>query len=249
MSPAFADLLVAFETHSVQGIRAALEAGVDATAVVAGTTPINHLVEMYFRSDRFPDCLRLLLERGATLDDPRTEAVLLNDPAALEAAAQRDPSLPHHRTTLRCAFTPLDGATLLHVAAEYGHLAAARKLLELGAEVDARAAFDAHGLNGQTPLFHTVNSNANRSAPVMRLLLDAGARTDLLLAGITWGRGFEWETSCFDVTPLGYAQLGLLPQMHRDERDIAANVTALLQAAGRPLPPLANVPNRYLRRP
>lgn len=68
--------------------------------------------------------------------------------------------------------------------------------------VDARAAVDEHGLNGHTPLFHTVNSKANCSEPVMRLLLDAGARSDLRLAGITWGKGFEWETTCFDVTPV-----------------------------------------------
>jgi hypothetical protein len=35
--------------------------------------------------------------------------------------------------------------------------------------------------------------------------------------------------------------------MHRREEDIAANVRTLLAAAGRPAPPLANVPNRYLR--
>jgi hypothetical protein len=80
----------------------------------------------------------------------------------------------------------------------------------------------------------------------MELLLDAGARPDVRVAGITWGKGFEWETTCFDVTPLSYAQLGLLPQIHRDERGIYDNVVRLLRASGRPVPPLDNVPNRYL---
>ena len=57
----------------------------------------------------------------------------------------------------------------------------------------------------------------------------------------------RWETTCFDVTPISYAQLGLLPQMHRREADVYANVELLLRYAGRPVPPLANVPNRYLR--
>ncbi len=67
------------------------------------------------------------------------------------------------------------------------------------------------------------------------------------LAGITWGKGFEWETTFFDVTPVSYAQLGLMPQVHRRERDIYHNIRLLLEAAGRPVPPLANVPNRYLQ--
>jgi len=81
----------------------------------------------------------------------------------------------------------------------------------------------------------------------MDLLLRAGARTDVRLPGITWGRGFEWETTCFDVTPVSYAQLGLLPQMHRRELDVYANVKRLLEGADRRIPPLPNVPNRYLQ--
>lgn len=61
---------------------------------------------------------------------------------------------------------------------------------------------DADELNGHTPLFHTVHAHANRSAPVMDLLLAHGARTDVLLPGITWGAGFAWATTCFHVTPL-----------------------------------------------
>ena len=112
--------------------------------------------------------------------------------------------------------------------------------------MDARASVDESGLNGHTPLFHTVNTHGNRSLPVLRLLLEAGAAPDVRLPGITWGRGFEWETTCLDVTPISYAQLGLLPQMHREEADIYANIALLLEASGRAVPPLRNVPNRYL---
>jgi hypothetical protein len=34
---------------------------------------------------------------------------------------------------------------------------------------------------------------------------------------------------------------------HRNEREIYANLQWLLTAAGRPVPPLGNVPNRYFR--
>jgi hypothetical protein len=238
--------LGAVETHSVDELREVLDAGLEPRADLQGKPLTTWLTEMYSRSDRFADCLRLLLERGATLDDPQLAPVLLNDVDALKAALAADPKFLAHRTTLRSAFTPLDNATLLHVAAEFGHLEVARALVEAGADVNARAGVDDDGLGGQTPLFHTVNSNKNRSVPVMELLLDAGARAEVQVAGLTWGRGFEWETTFFDLTPISYAQLGCLPQMHRQEVDIAANVKRLLAAAWRPVPALANVPNRYL---
>lgn len=240
------DFLTAIELHSVEGLRAAFDAGLDARALHHGKTPVEWLLEMYTRSDAFPACLRLLLERGAELSDPLLAPVLLDDAAALAAALDANPALLAHRTTIVSAFTPLEGATLLHVAAEYGRLAAARVLVERGADLEARAAVDTDGLGGHTPIFHTVNSSANRSAPLLDLLLDAGARPDARVAGLTWGRGFEWETTFFDLTPIAYAQLGTLPQMHRREADVVANVRRLLAAAGRPVPAFPNVPNRYL---
>ena len=121
-------------------------------------------------------------------------------------------------------------------------------VIELGADVDARADQDSVGFGGQTPLFHTVNSSENRSEPVMRLLLEAGARADILLAGITWGKDMEWETECFDITPVSYAQLGLLKQFQRSEQDIYSNIRVLLKVLGREIPQLRNMPNRYLQK-
>jgi hypothetical protein len=239
-------LLAAFDGHDVEGVRSALKAGANAKSAIRGRAPANWLLEEYTRSDRLADCLRLLLEHGASLDDPALKPVLLDDAPAIKAAIEANPSLLEHRVTLTSSFTSLAGVSLLHVAAEYGHLEAARALIDAGADVNAAAAVDAHGLNGHTPLFHTVNSNANRSAPIMRLLLASGARTDIRLAGITWGKGYPWETTFFDVTPISYAQLGLLPQVTRREEHIYANIRELLEAAGRPIPPLDNVPNRYL---
>jgi ankyrin repeat protein len=240
------DLLVAFETHDVSTIRKILDAGFDARAVIKGRSLVNNLTVMYARSDDFPACLRLLLDRGAVLDDPTIAPLLLDDGDALRDALARDPALIHHRTSVESSFTPLIGASLLHVAAEFGNINAVRVLLEAGADVDARAAIDQDGLNGHTPIFHTVNSAWNRSAPIMHMLLDAGASPDVRVNGITWGKGMEWETICFDVTPISYAQMGLLPQVHREERHIYANIARLLAAAGRPVPPFDNVPNKYL---
>jgi ankyrin repeat protein len=241
------ELIYAFDVHSVEKVQEVLDAGLDPRVPIEGKTPINRLTEAYLRSDRFPDCLRLLLERGAVLDDPALLPALLNDADALASAIDADPSLLTHRTTMISSFTPLLGATLLHVAAEYGHLNVARVLVEKGADVNATAAVDEYGLNGHTPLFHTVNSHANRSEPILRLLLEAGAKADVRLHGLVWGKGYDWETTFFDVTPISYCQIGLFPQVHRREQDIYANIRQLVEAAGRTMPPLVNVPNRYLQ--
>jgi hypothetical protein len=240
------ELLAAIELHAVDRLRAILDTGLDVSAPIRGKTPVTWLTEMYTRSDHFPACLQLLLDRGGLLDDPALAPVLLNDVHALTAAVEASPALLEHRTSMVSAFTPLLGASLLHVAAEYGNADVARRLIALGADVHARAAVDNDGLNGHTPLFHTVNSSGNRAAPILTMLLEAGARSDVALAGITWGKGFEWETTLLDVTPISYAQCGLLPQVHRAETDIYANIRQLLAAAGRPVPAFANVPNRYL---
>jgi hypothetical protein len=247
MTTAQQRLLDAFDGHDVEEVRAALRDRADARSPIRGKLPVDWLTEAYTRSDRFPDCLRLLLDHGAVPSDPLIIPVLLDDAEAVRAAVRADPSRLSHRTTLVSSFTPLVGASLLHIASEFGNLNAARALLELGADVNASAALDECGLNGHTPLFHTVNSNANRSEPILRLLLGAGANPSVRLAGITWGKGFEWETTLFDVTPVSYAQFGLLPQVHRRESDIYANIRLLLESARRPVPPLANVPNRYLQ--
>ena len=241
------ELLSAFDGHCVDEIRAALNAGADTCSPINGKLPVYWLLEEYTRSDRLPQCLTLLFERGAKMDDPLVVPILLDDADAIKSAFAENPSLLEHRTSLVSAFTSLIDVSLLHVAAEYGNLNAARTLIELGADVNTVAGRDECGLNGHTPLFHTVNSNRNRSAPIMHLLLEAGAKCDIRLCGVDWGKGYQWETIFFDVTPISYAQIGLLPQVHRNENDIYSNIQAMMKAASRIMPSLNNVPNRYLQ--
>jgi len=247
MSMADQELLNAFDGHDIAGAHAALEAGANPCEPIRGKLPVDWLLEEYTRSDRLGECLRLLFERGAILRDPVIAPVLLNDADAVRDAIKANSAFLRHRTTLVSAFTSLVGVTLLHVAAEYGNLDAARALVDAGADVNATADMDEYGLNGHTPIFHTANSIHNRAEPIMRLLLDAGARTDIRLDGITWGKGYEWETTFFDVTPISYAQLGLMPQVHRNDADIYSNIKCLLEYSGRHVPPLENIPNRYLQ--
>jgi Ankyrin repeats (3 copies) len=247
VTPVERDYLNAIEVHSVEELEKIIESGFNVKQPIDGKLPIDWLVEMYFRSDHFPDCMRILLRHGAVWEDPFVLPVLLNDIAGLGALLDKNPNAVSHRTNMVSCFTPLLGATLLHVAAEYGHLQTARLLIEKGADVNAAADQDAAGLNGHTALFHTVNSWNNRSLPVMELLVQSGARCDIRLAGITWGKGFEWETTVFDVTPISYCQFGLLRQFQRTEQDIYQNIRYMLNASGRGTTPINNVPNRYLQ--
>lgn len=236
------DFLLDVETHILKLLRQIFEGGRDIHKPVDGASPVTWLTEMYMRSSRFPACLDFLLSQGGVHDDPAIASVLLDD----EDEVRRHPKLCEHRTSMLYTFTPLKDATMLHVTAEYGCLDAARAPVEMGADIEARAGRDENGLNGHAPLFHTVNSLLDPAALLMELLLSHGARTDVRLRGIRWGKGFDWETTCYDVTPISYCRLGLLPQMQRREAQIEENLKKLLAAAGRDeLPP--NMPNCYMQ--
>ena len=244
-----AQLLGAFESHDPDAVRDAIAAGASATEPVDGKLPIVALAEMYTRSARFADCLRALLDAGASFGDSLLEALLLDDDGGLRALLARTPAERDRRFQLACAYTSLAGATPLHVCAEYNRTRCARVLLDAGHPVDARADTDRQGFGGQTPLFHTVNSNRNYCRPIMELLVDEGASLDVRLRGLVWGKGFDWETTIVDVTPLSYAQCGLYSQFHRREEDVFANIALLFERRFGVGPSIQNVPNRYLQDP
>lgn len=234
------------ETHDVGEIQGLLAAGLDPNEPIRDRTPVEWMIEMYTRSPRFPECMRALVGAGGEIRDPALRAVLLDDAPTVKAVLRADRTALRRKFSLVTTFVRLAEASLLHVAAEFGTADAARALIEEGADPDARAGVDEFGLGGQTPIFHTVCSNLDHCAKTMHVLIEAGARTDIRIDGLRWGVGFPWETTLYDLTPISFAQCGLLPQFHREPEDIAANVEALLVAAGRPVAPRVNVPNAYL---
>ena len=241
------DLLGAFETHSPKEIEQCIANGIDVNDAIGGQTPIELLIGMYLRSDRFSDCLDVLLAAGARFDDPPLLAVLRGKADDLKRLLDDDASLAAAEHTLPHAFTPLEGVTLLHVCAEFNKVDCATVLLGHGADVDARAAVDASGLGGQTPVFHTVNSHGNFAYPMLEFLLDNGASVEINLKGILWGKALEWETYIPEVNPISYAAIGNLRQFQRREEDQAKNIAIMQKHKYGVAPSIANVPNAYLQ--
>jgi ankyrin repeat protein len=99
-----------------------------------------------------------------------------NSPRSSLPTVAPPPPLP--RTRLRSVRRPLltlRGATLLHVAAEYGFFDSCRLLLDSGADVNARADIDANGVGGQTPILHALTHSESMNPEVSQLLIERGA--------------------------------------------------------------------------
>jgi hypothetical protein len=236
------------ELHSVEGIRECFKNGISPNDQYREEPLIYELISEYTRSPRFSDCVRAFVESGLSLDDKPLLSVLLNDSAGLSRQIEENPAIIHNIYTLRCAYTPLHEASLLHICAEFNHVQCARVLMDAGMDVNVRAGVDASGFGGQTPVFHTVNQNSNNSKDMMDLLLLRHADLHITVPGLIWGRGYAWETLIPAVNPISYAMMGLLPQMHRNEVVVSQTVSKLLKVAyGIDYVP-QNVPCEYLRK-
>ena len=240
------DIVVQIELHSAEGIRRCFEQGVNPNDLYNNEPLIYELISEYTRSPRFKDCVHAFVDHGLQFPDKALLAVLMNDASTLDNLLGADQTLLTAQYTLRCAYTPLYRASLLHICAEFNHVACAEVLTAHGADVNVTAGTDEYGFGGQTPIFHTVNQNGNQSADMMQFLLHQNAKLDITLKGLTWGKGYEWETLIPSVNPISYAMMGLLPQMHREEKTISETVRLLIKYLYKIDYALINVPNRYL---
>ena len=75
-------------------------------------------------------------------------------------------------------WTPIDGATLLHLAIDFREREIFDWLLAHGADVNARAAVDSDGFGGHTPLFNAVVCGPWPDAGMAATLLEQGAAKD-----------------------------------------------------------------------
>ena len=236
------------ETHSVEGITECFANELDPNVYYNNEPLIYELTSEYLRSSRFKECVRKFVDYGLIFDDKVLLSVLLDDAPSLANHLRNKPEIINNRYTLRCAFTPLYEITLLHICAEFNHVACAEVLVEHGADINAKAGFDENGFGGQTPIFHTVNQILNHSIDMLNFLLTKSADLKHTVAGLIWGNGYAWETLIPAVNPISYAMMGLLPQMHRNETEIFSIVSLLLSHAYEIDYTPSNVPNKYLKR-
>jgi ankyrin repeat protein len=147
-------------------------------------TALEYVLGTYARSkEDLSACAELLREAGGRCryDEPGVMAAILGDVVAVREFSERDRALVGNRfASLDIGATAgrmltLRGATLLHVAAEFGQADVVRVLLDLGADVNARALIDADGVGGQTAIFHAATQNGDFGLEVVRLLISRGA--------------------------------------------------------------------------
>ena len=157
-------------------------------------------------------CIGLLMDAGckSRRNVPAVLALMRDRLDVLATMLDADPGLVHRRfaeldfgSTAYRRMT-LKGGTLLHVAAEYGSVEAARMLVARGADVNARADVDIDGIGGQTALFHAVSQfydygTGGGEVPGGERGGPEGARTNR--RGTTSGRrslwsALRWGTRC-----------------------------------------------------
>lgn len=180
----------------------------------------HEILELYVRHGlALPDTPTMALHRGRI---DLLEAHLRRDPGLLRRTFTHEeiypPELGCHDEVLATHGTPLAGATLLHMCVDYDEMEVARWLLERGMGVDARAAVDADGFGGHTPLFATVVSQpafwmnygkTPPAAPFTQLLLDRGADPSArasLRKQLHPGYGEDTMHEYRDVTPLSWGE-------------------------------------------
>lgn len=173
---------------------------------------LDYVIGTYSRSAQLGQCIDLLIGAGSSSrrTPPAVFELLRGRLEALVELLEHDPGLVHQRfdgldfgSTAYRRLT-LQGGTLLHVAAEYGRLDAARLLIAHGAAINAAVAVDSAGMGGQTPVFHAVSQFGDFGLPVARYLVESGA--ELGIRARLPGH-YERPEEFVECTPLQYALL------------------------------------------
>jgi ankyrin repeat protein len=173
-------------------------------------TALDFVIATYSRSQNQCACIDILTAAGGVTkyDIPVVLDVMCGRLDRLAEQLDANPALVHRRfpeldfgaTGMRRL--SLRGTTLLHVAAEYGNVEAARLLIDRGADVNAPAEIDEAGVGGQTPIFHAVTQFENWGLQVAQLLVDRGADVSVR---VKLPGQYDRPEEVVECTPLGYA--------------------------------------------
>lgn len=218
------DLMGACEALDANGVRLIAELdGAFSDEHGNRLAPLAMVLETYSRHPQGKhEILELFAQRGYDLPDTPIMALHRGDLGLLAEHLRRDPRLIERRFCLEeiypaecgCTpgaglhWTPIDGGTLLHVALDFHEREVAAWLLESGADANARAALDAEGFGGHTPLFNAVVCGPWHREEPTRLLLRHGAAKDArasLRKFLDWIEEPRWFTAR-DVTAAEWAR-------------------------------------------
>lgn len=197
-------------------------AAVDVVLETDSRSPVakHQILEMYVAHGfELPDTPTMALHRGRI---DLLEEHLRRDPGLLRRTFTFQeiypPDMGCHDEVQATHGTPLAGTTLLHMCIDYAEMEIALWLLDRGMDVNTRAAVDADGFGGHTPLFATVVSQPNfwmnykdlpKEAPFTQLLLDRGADPNVrasLRKQLHPGYGPDTMHEYRDVTPLSWGR-------------------------------------------
>jgi ankyrin repeat protein len=176
-------------------------------------TALDYVIGSFVRDpEKLSSCIQILLDAGGTTKYSihSVLAILRGDLDELIEQIDSDPAVISRQFpeldfgTTGGRMLTLRSSTLLHVAAEYGQYEAVRLLLNLGADVNARARIDDTGIGGQTPIFHAATQSDDEGLLIAQLLIERGA--DLSVRARLPGH-YERPGEVVECTPLGYALL------------------------------------------
>lgn len=214
-------VFVTGECLDPDGLQFLVDHGADVTfpAVATkygGATPMSYTLGAYVRglNDRKHRCIEILLNHGARVPPEITPPMLAihhGDAAGLAAMLDRDPALLSCRhPDMPYGNIDLRGASLLHLATEFGEVECLDVLLDRGADVNI-ASQRIDGVGGQTPVYHAIATINGAGLPLLEhLVRRAGRRIDLSIRATFRLFGEVYGDA---VTPLEYAERSSAPDV------------------------------------
>jgi hypothetical protein len=197
-----------------------------------GATPMSYTLGTYLRgrNEQKHRCIEILLKHGAIVPPevrPPLLAVHRGDSKLLSRLLDQDSSIASQNfTDMPYGNIDLRGATLAHLAVEFGELECLDVLLNRGANINLRAEV-IDGVGGQTPIFHAIATNQGANLTTLEHLVQrCGRQIDMSLRATFRLFG---EIEADPMTPLEYAERSSALEIP-DWRRTSAREIALLKS-------------------